>query len=101
MSFSADTGYIVIAELHIDPAQYKHFLEAIRSNAAASVATEPGCQHFEVVEYPADHRVTLMECYSDKSCFERHRQSSHFLTWKTLASGWISSRDVKHLSSVD
>lgn len=55
------------------------FLSAINANAAASVATEPGCLVFDVSQDREDPDVIyLYEIYRDDAAYEAHTQTAHF-----------------------
>jgi quinol monooxygenase YgiN len=43
-------AFVVIAEFRVRPEKLADFLEAARDDAAHSVADEPGCRQFDVVQ---------------------------------------------------
>nr|WP_189665360.1 putative quinol monooxygenase [Pseudomonas oryzicola] len=55
------------------------FLAAIKANAEASVATEPGCLVFDVAQDRVDPEVIyLYEIYRDDAAYEAHTRTAHF-----------------------
>lgn len=76
--------YSVWVTLQVLPEREKHFREAIAANAAASVADEPGCLSFDVIELDPEELVfAFYERYTSPEAFHTaHRQTPHYLEWR-------------------
>jgi autoinducer 2-degrading protein len=79
--------FTVIVSLQVRPDRITEFVQAIRSNSLASVATERGCLRFDVHRSHEDpHRFILVEIYEDKAAFEQeHRRAPHYAAWQEVA----------------
>lgn len=79
--------YAVWVEVQVAPGKLERFLEAIAVNAERSVADEPGCHHFDVVELDAaEQRYAFYELYRDREAFTvEHRGAAHYADWKAAA----------------
>ncbi len=92
--------FALTVRLEVVETDYAAFFVAVRANAAQSVAAEPGCLRFDVlmpVQGPAGS-VLLYEIYSDRSAFERHLRSEHFLTFDAVTRSMILSKTVDFFS---
>lgn len=70
------------------------FLTAIKVNAAASVANEPGCLVFDVSQDRADADVIyLYEIYTDVDAYEAHIQTAHFRDSRPLVEPLILEQE--------
>ena len=79
--------FSLIVHLQIDPTGRDEFLDAIRTNAEASVRDEPGCLRFDVCSVADDpNRFVLYELYADLAAFADHKAAPHFADWRTVAS---------------
>ncbi|MDQ1218013.1 putative quinol monooxygenase [Microbacterium arborescens] len=76
--------HAVWVELEVLPGMLEKFREAITANAAASIADEPGCYFFDVLELdPATQRFAFYEIYRDREAFIiEHRNAAHYAAWK-------------------
>ncbi|MDH0302475.1 MULTISPECIES: putative quinol monooxygenase [unclassified Pseudomonas] len=71
--------YCLFIKTRVKPGTADAFLTAIRANAAASVATEPGCLVFDVSQDREEAEVIyLYEIYRDDAAYEAHTQTAHF-----------------------
>jgi (4S)-4-hydroxy-5-phosphonooxypentane-2,3-dione isomerase len=78
--------FALVAELHVRPDKRQPFLQAIESNATASVRDESGCLRFDVVQDRDDpDHFFLCELYTDEAAFEAHRSAPHFPAWRAAA----------------
>lgn len=72
----------------------KDFLAAIKANAEASVATEPGCLVFDVSQDRGDPEVIyLYEIYRDDAAYEAHTQTAHFRDSRPLVEPLIVEQE--------
>ncbi|GAB2663358.1 putative quinol monooxygenase [Saccharopolyspora gloriosae] len=77
---------VLVASLQVKPGRRDDFLTAIKADAQASVAGEPGCVSFDVVvDTEDDHHFVLYEVYLDQAALEAHRASPHFAAWTEAA----------------
>lgn len=69
----------IIVDFRIKPGSWAAFDAHIRAHAAATLAEEPGCTAFDVLQPLAedgtpDHgRIMLVEIYADEAAFDIHR----------------------------
>jgi quinol monooxygenase YgiN len=71
-------AFVVIAEFRVRPERLADFLEAARDDAQHSVAEEPGCRQFDVVEPQGeDGTVVFYEVYDSRAAFDAHLQTPH------------------------
>lgn len=71
-------AFVVIAEFRVRPERLPEFLEAARDDAAHSVADEPGCRQFDVVQPEGeDGTVVFYEVYDSRAAFDAHLQTPH------------------------
>ena len=71
--------YSLFIKTRVKPGCADAFLTAIKVNAAASVASEPGCLVFDVSQDREDRDVIyLYEIYQDDAAYEAHTQTAHF-----------------------
>ncbi|QXH36486.1 putative quinol monooxygenase [Pseudomonas muyukensis] len=71
--------YSLFIKTRVKPGSADAFLSAIQANAAASVATEPGCLVFDVAQDRDDPDVIyLYEIYQDDAAYDAHTQTAHF-----------------------
>ncbi len=78
--------YTVIVQLDVHDHCLDEFIVGIHANARASLADEPGCVRFDVlqdVESPT--RFYFYEIYRDREAFEvDHRNAAHYAKWKDV-----------------
>ncbi|BCJ09038.1 antibiotic biosynthesis monooxygenase [Pseudomonas sp. AA27] len=71
--------YCLFIKTRVKPGTAEAFLTAIKANAAASVATEPGCLVFDVAQdRESPDVIYLYEIYQDDAAYEAHTQTAHF-----------------------
>lgn len=71
-------AFVVIAEFRVRAEKLVDFLEAARDDAAHSVADEPGCRQFDVVQPEGeDGAVLFYEVYDSREAFDAHLQTPH------------------------
>lgn len=88
----------LVVEFRIHPEHVEAFDAAIRANAQASVACEPGCRQFDVCRDPDDPSLFfLYELYDDEAAVQAHLRAPHFLSMNAQTGGWVQSKTVRHL----
>ena len=71
-------AFVVIAEFRVRPERLADFLEAARDDAVHSVADEPGCRQFDIVEPDGkEATVVFYEVYDSRAAFDAHLQTPH------------------------
>ncbi|MFK3772074.1 putative quinol monooxygenase [Pseudomonas sp. NPDC089406] len=82
--------YSLFIKTRVKPGSADAFLTAIQANAAASVATEPGCLVFDVSQDREDPDVIyLYEIYQDDAAYEAHTLTAHFRDSRPLVAPLI------------
>jgi len=85
--------YSLFIKTRVKPGCAEAFLAAIKVNAAASVATEPGCLVFDVSQDRADPEVIyLYEIYRDDAAYDAHTQTTHFRDSRPLVEPLIAEQ---------
>ncbi|MGE8114687.1 putative quinol monooxygenase [Pseudomonas sp. NPDC086566] len=86
--------YSLFIKTRVKPGSAEAFLTAIKVNAAASVATEPGCLVFDVSQDRMDPDVIyLYEIYRDDDAYEAHTQTAHFRDSRPLVEPLIVEQE--------
>lgn len=77
-------AFVVIAEFRVRPERLAEFLVAARDDAEHSVADEPGCRQFDVVQPEGeDGTVIFYEVYDSREAFDTHLQTPHLDRFRT------------------
>lgn len=79
--------YTVFVTLDVHADKVDAFLDAIHTNATASLRDEPGCLAFDVHEdIDVPGRFYLYEIYVDEDAFRiAHRNAPHYAHWQQAA----------------
>ncbi|MCP8463580.1 antibiotic biosynthesis monooxygenase [Pseudomonas sp. ZM23] len=99
--------YSLFIKTRVKSGRADDFLAAIKVNAAASVASEPGCLVFDVSLDRVDPDVVyLYEIYRDDAAYEAHTKTAHFRDSRPLVEPLIVEQecfesDVIALNPVD
>lgn len=96
---SADAAmFVVVVDLEIVESAVAPFMALLRENAAASLASEPGCRQFDVcVDPKAPTSVLLYEVYDDRAAFDDHLKQPHFIAFDARTAPLIVSKRVRAL----
>jgi quinol monooxygenase YgiN len=88
-------------ELDIVPAQFDQFMDAAKTNAAASVQ-DAGCREFNIAVSQNDpHHVLLFEVYDNAAALDAQQATDHFKTYQTITKSMVSNPSITQLSSVE
>jgi quinol monooxygenase YgiN len=91
--------YALWVELDVHPSDVDSFRAAVFANARASVAGEPGCRRFDVLEpLPASPTFFLYEIYDDEAAFKAHLATSHFHAFDRLTAPWVARKSIRFLA---
>ena len=75
------------------------FLHRTRTQARASLESEPGCLQFDVcLDLQNPGQVFLYEVYSSAQAFEQHLATEHFREFDRETRDWIVSKSVERWS---
>jgi autoinducer 2-degrading protein len=89
------TQYAVWVEFDLVPQHAADFRTAVLQNARASVANEPGCLRFDVLDaLPAAPRILLYEIYADEAAFKAHLATPHFKVFDRESAPWIARKAI-------
>jgi autoinducer 2-degrading protein len=70
---------ILIVEMNVRPDQRDRFLEILTYDAQQSVAVEPGCLRFDLLEdVDTPNRFYFYEVYRDGAAIHAHCETAHF-----------------------
>src|SRR6516165_4625490 len=73
--------FVVIPEFVVKPDCREAFLALAQDDASHSVADEPGCRQFDVVQMEgAPHQVLFYEVYESRAAFDAHQTSVSVLS---------------------
>lgn len=77
------TAFVVIPEFVVKPDYIDAFLALALDDASHSVADEPGCRQFDVVQMEgAPHQVLFYEVYDKRATFDAHLQTPHLARFR-------------------
>jgi quinol monooxygenase YgiN len=86
---------VIIVDFRVRPGRRAAFRELIDANARASVANEPGCLRFDVLEPAGEKdRILLYEIYADRAAFEAHVGSEHFKAFDADSAAMTEAKSV-------
>lgn len=78
MSAEPSGAFVVIAEFRVKPGSMPAFLEAAVDDARHSLADEPGCRQFDVMEIAGgDGTIVFYEVYDNRAAFDHHLTTPH------------------------
>ncbi len=87
--------HVVVVTIDIKLDARERFVAATLENARNSVAHEPGCYQFDVVQDDQKtSRIYLYEVYRDKAAFESHMQMPHYFAWRDAVTELFASPPV-------
>ncbi|WP_420993137.1 putative quinol monooxygenase [Cupriavidus sp. 30B13] len=86
--------HAVVVTIEVLPEKRNAFRDAILTNAAQSLAAEPGCLTFDVLENPKSPEFLLYEIYRDAEAFREHLAMRHFHDFDRASSEWVVKKQV-------
>jgi quinol monooxygenase YgiN len=91
-SAASDPPMVRIAEIEVDPAQLDAYKMILAEEQEASVRLEPGVLmlHSVAIADQPNH-IRLLEVYADRSAYEAHIRSPHFVKYKTSTELMVKS----------
>ena len=93
--------FAIIVDFRLKPNTRALFRRLVDANATATLASEPGCRRFDVLEPRGeDDRVVLYEIYCDRSAFEDHLETPHFTAFDAAVAGMVAQKSVSEYELV-
>jgi len=92
--------HVVVAEFRLKPGCRERFLEIARNHARTSLAREPGCRQFDVVE-AGEEAMLFYEVYADAEAFARHKTEPHLERFREATAALVQKshrREFKRAS---
>ncbi len=87
--------HVLVVTIDIKPGFKEKFVEAILDDAQGSLATEPGCLRFDVIQDEQNgNRIYLYEVYTNRAAFDAHTKAPHFHRWRDTVRDWFASPPV-------
>lgn len=87
--------YCIIVKTELKRGTRKEFLDAMLSNAEASVRDEPGCLVFDVLEMREEADTFLLyEVYETPAALEDHKQTPHYRATREVVGDLIERQTV-------
>ncbi|SFR98289.1 putative quinol monooxygenase [Yoonia litorea] len=85
----------VCVTLEIKSGSMDNFMPLLRANASTSLALERECHRFDIAtDSERPESVFLYELYTDRSAFEAHLASAHFLEFDRASADMVAKKDV-------
>ncbi len=82
----------IFVTIKIKPGFARKFKEASLGDSQGSVRDEPGCFRFDILQNDSDpNRFHLYEVYVNQEAFEAHRETPHYLKWRSTVLDWFES----------
>jgi len=76
-------AFVVIPEFLVKPDCIDAFLALAHDDASHSLADEPGCRQFDVVQMDGvPHHVLFYEVYDSRAAFDAHLQTPHLARFR-------------------
>lgn len=91
-----------ISEIEIDSLYLQEYTNILQIEAKASVQKEPGVVAiFPMYQKANPTQIRILEIYSNKSAYENHIKSPHFLKYKAGTLKMVKSLKLVDMNSVD
>jgi quinol monooxygenase YgiN len=88
----AQTPYVRVAEIEIDPSQLETYKAVVWEEIEASIREEPGVLAIHAVSVKDNpSRVITLEVYASEDAYKAHIASPHFKKYKTLTQDMVKS----------
>jgi len=88
--------FVVTVLLEVDGRHLPEFMAEMKKQARNSLEREKGCRQFDIcVDAQAPRRVFLYEIYADKTAFDAHLRTDHFLEFDRRVNDWLVSKGVE------
>lgn len=82
--------HVTLVHVRVIPEHVQDFIAASRANHLAAVQ-EPGNRRFDVLQAADDTcAFVLYEAYASAADAAAHKQTAHYLTWRTTVAEWMA-----------
>jgi (4S)-4-hydroxy-5-phosphonooxypentane-2,3-dione isomerase len=101
MEGQAGTYFAITVAFELVEGAKPVFAKLIAENAARSLADEPGCLRFDVLEPKPPNTspaVFLYEIYTDEAAFAAHLASTHYKVFDAATKAMVTRKDVQRFS---
>ena len=89
-----DEAYVTLVNVVVKPDHLDEFAAATRANHEGSIR-EAGNLRFDVLQSADDPtRFLLYESYVDEAAARAHKETPHYLEWRTTVEGWLAEPRV-------
>ena len=93
---------IRISEIEIEPSFHQAYLEILNEEASESVRLEPDViSIFPMVQKENPNQIRILEIYADKTAYEAHLKTKHFLKYKTSTIKMVKSLKLIDMEASD
>jgi quinol monooxygenase YgiN len=101
--FAQKSNMIIrISEIQIEPSFLKEYLDILNEEASESVKLEPGViSIFPMFQKENHNQIRILEIYADKSAYESHLKTKHFLKYKTTTIKMVKSLKLIDMEASD
>lgn len=102
MSAQTNTMLIRMSEIEIDSIYLQEYNRILQIESRASVQMEPGViSIFPMYQKENPTQIRILEIYADKTAYENHIKSPHFLEYKTSTLKMVKSLKLIDMYSID
>lgn len=82
--------HVTLVQVHVKPEHIEDFIVVTRANHESSVR-EAGNLRFDVLQSAEDPtRFVLYEAYRSGDDAARHKETSHYMTWRDAVAPWMA-----------
>lgn len=93
---------IRISEIEIEPSFLNEYLDILNEEARESIRLEPGViSIFPMFQKENHNQIRILEIYADKSAYESHVKTPHFLKYKTTTIKMVTSLKLIDMEASD
>jgi len=87
--------FVVVVEFTARAEFIDRFLQRVMQQAQDSLKLEVDCHVFDVCVCSNNkNRVLLYEIYTDRTAFDNHLASAHFLDFNATVQEWVSAKQL-------
>ena len=102
ISAQTNTMLIRIAEIEIDSTYLQEYKRILQIESKASIEKETGViAIFPLYQKEKPTQIRILEIYADKTAYQNHIKSPHFLEYKTSTIKMVKSLKLVDLNAID
>jgi len=91
---------IRISEIEVEPSYLKEYLDILNEEARESVRLEAGViSIFPMYQKGNTNQIRILEIYANKSAYESHLKTPHFLKYKISTTKMVKSLKLKDMEA--